>query len=147
MTKLNEILLVGFVIVLSFSFNALGATNKEIVSSYYKTAYIEHDPQKAVDLYVGDQFIQHNPKIADGKKAFVDFIVPFFKSHPDHKIEIKRVLADGDLVSLHVHAQSDKVERGRAIVAIFRLKDGKIVEHWDVIQDIPEKSINSNTMF
>ena len=123
------------------------AANKKIVTSFYTTAFVEHHPKEAADQFIGTKYIQHNPRVPDGKEAFVSFFVPFFASNPEHHTEITQVIADGDLVALHVHSRSNKTERGRAIVDIFRVEDGKIVEHWDVIQDVPEKSANSNTMF
>ena len=121
--------------------------NKKIVTSFYKLAFTDHKAVEAANRYIGDKYIQHNPRVPDGKQAFIDFFVPFFKQHPDQRGEIKQVIAEGDLVALHVHAKTDKADRGRAIVDIFRVENGKIVEHWDVIQDIPEKSANQNTMF
>jgi predicted SnoaL-like aldol condensation-catalyzing enzyme len=93
--------------------------NKQIVLAFYKTAFLEHKPQEAADYYLGAQYIQHNPKVADGKKAFVSFFVPFFKSHPNHKVDIKRAIADGDLVALHVFAKSGSDDLGRAVVVFF----------------------------
>jgi predicted SnoaL-like aldol condensation-catalyzing enzyme len=80
----------------------------------------------------------------EGFRAFLGFLREKF---PDSHSEIKQVFADGDYVILHVHSVREKGSRGRAIVDIFKLEDGKIVEHWDVVQDIPEKSANSNGMF
>ena len=110
-------------------------------------AFVEHKPKEAADRYLGSTYKQHNPRVPDGKDAFVSFFVPFFASHPDHHVEIVHTIGEGELVALHVHARSDKADRGRAVVDIFRVENGKIVEHWDVVQDVPEKSVNSNTMF
>jgi len=85
--------------------------------------------------------------VPDGKDAVIKFFTPFFKANPDAKNEIKRAVAEGDLVFLHVHSKQNATDRGRAIVEIFRVEKGKVVEHWDVIQDIPETAANSNTMF
>ena len=121
--------------------------NKKIVVSFYNLSFVEHKPMEAADRYIGNKYIQHNSHVPDGKKAFTDYFVPFFKQHPDAKSEIKRVVAEGDLVVLHVLGKKDKSDRGKAVVDIFRVENGKIVEHWDVIQEIPENAANQNTMF
>lgn len=121
--------------------------NKEVVTSFYKLAFVNHKAQEAVDKYIGSKYIQHNPNVPDGSKAFLDFFIPFFEKHPEARSEIKRVVAEGDLVVLQVLSKIDKADRGNAIVDIFRVENGKIVEHWDVRQPIPEKSANTNTMF
>ncbi|MNY73146.1 SnoaL-like polyketide cyclase [compost metagenome] len=78
---------------------------------------------------------------------FYTYFEGYFKANPQSKVEIKRVIGDGDLVVLHLLSKQNDQDRGRAIVDIFRVQEGKIVEHWDVIQAIPEKSANTNTMF
>jgi predicted SnoaL-like aldol condensation-catalyzing enzyme len=127
--------------------NSQAEANKKIVTSFYETAFNQHKPTEAMDKYVGDKYIQHNPFVANGKKPFIDFFLGFYKEHPTAQTEIKRVLADGDLVVVHTHSQIDKNDRGRAVMDIFRLEKRKIVEHWDVSQSIPEKIANANTMF
>ncbi|HKU42727.1 MAG TPA: nuclear transport factor 2 family protein, partial [Polyangiales bacterium] len=111
------------------------------------TIFKDKKPEEAFARYGGDKYIQHNPRVPDGKDAVIGYFIPFFKNNPEASWEIKRVIADGDLVVLHVHSRSNASDRGRAIVDIFRVEKGKVVEHWDVIQDIPEKSANTNTMF
>ncbi len=88
------------------------------------------------DRYIGTQYIQHNPYVADGKAPFVNYFTQYFKEHPDAKNTIKRVVAEGDLVVLHVHSTQNAQDRGEAVVDIFRVEQGKIVEHWDVVQSI-----------
>lgn len=122
-------------------------SNKKVVTSFYTKAFNEHKPSEAMQKYVGDKYIQHNPFVANGQKPFIDYFTGFYKTHPDAHVEIKRVLAERDLVIVHVHSMADKKDRGRAVMDIFRLENGKIVEHWDVGQPIPEKSANENTMF
>jgi predicted SnoaL-like aldol condensation-catalyzing enzyme len=124
-----------------------GNKNKEIVTSFYNLIFRDHKPAEAFARFGGDKYIQHNPRVPDGKDAVIGYFTPFFKANPDAKSEIKRAVAEGDLVWLHVHAKKDANDRGRAIVDIFRVEKGKVVEHWDVIQDIPESAANSNTMF
>lgn len=121
--------------------------NKEIVVAFYNMIFRDHKPSEAFERFGGDKYIQHNPRVPDGKDAVINYFTPFFKANPEARNEIKRAVAEGDLVFLHVHSKKDASERGRAIVEIFRVERGKVVEHWDVIQDIPESAANSNTMF
>lgn len=123
------------------------AKNKEIVVGFYNSIFRDHKPEEAFAKYGGDKYIQHNPRVPDGKDAALKFFGPYFQANPEAKSEIKRVVAEGDLVWLHVHARRNPSDRGRAIVDIFRVEKGKVVEHWDVIQDIPESAVNTNTMF
>lgn len=121
--------------------------NKKIVTDFYNMVFRDHKVQEAADKYFGSKYIQHNPLVPDGVKPFTGYFIPHFKANPEARSEIKRVIAEGDLVVLHVLSKQNKDDRGRAIVDIFRVEDGKIVEHWDVIQAIPEKAANTNTMF
>jgi predicted SnoaL-like aldol condensation-catalyzing enzyme len=123
------------------------ATNKKIVTSFYNLAFRDHKLEEAFARYGGDKYIQHNPLVPDGKEAVIKFFSGYFKLHPTAKNEIKRVIAEGDLVVLHVLSKSEPTDRGRAIVDIFRVEKGKVVEHWDVIQAVPDKAANNNTMF
>lgn len=120
--------------------------NKETVIAFYNAAINDKDFE-AASAYLGDKYIQHNPLAADGPeglKAFLDFAKENLSTF---KVEIKRAFADGDYVILHVHAKRNPEDRGSAVMDIFRLENGKVVEHWDVIQPIPETSANDNTMF
>ena len=121
--------------------------NKKIVRDFYELAFNRHKPTEAAKKYIGDTYIQHNPHVPDGAAAFFSYFEGFFKQHPQSRVDIKRVLADGDLVVLHLHSVTDAKDRGRAIVDIFRVENGKIVEHWDVAQDVPAQAVNTNTMF
>lgn len=121
--------------------------NKQVVLDFYEKA-VNQKNFEAAARHFGPRYIQHNPHAADGVDGFREFVEGHLKKQtPDSKSEIKRVFADGDHVILHVHAVPKPGARGAAIVDIFRLDDGKIVEHWDVIQDIPEKTANPNGMF
>ena len=124
-------------------------TPKDIVLEFYKKAFIEMKPQQAAEAYISPtEYIQHNPGVADGRDAFIKFFVEFFKTHPDRQPStIHRVVSEGDLVVLHVESRRSKGDRPLAIVDIFRVKNNRIVEHWDVMQATPEASKNSNTMF
>lgn len=120
--------------------------NKMIVVDYYRTAF-GGDPEKAVRDHFGDRYIQHNPDASDGPEAFIGFVRWLRGEYPDLQLDIKRVLADGDLVVTHSHLVLRPGEPGRALADFFRLENGKVVEHWDVIQDVPTTSRNSNSMF
>jgi predicted SnoaL-like aldol condensation-catalyzing enzyme len=120
--------------------------NKKAVTEFYDLA-INQKNFEAASKFLGPRYVQHNPRAADGPeglKAFLNFLRDKF---PDYHSDIKRVFADGDFVILHVHNVPTPGSRGNAIVDIFKLEDGKIVEHWDVRQEIPEQSVNTNTMF
>nr|WP_052723842.1 nuclear transport factor 2 family protein [Paenibacillus wulumuqiensis] len=121
------------------------AATKKLVTTFYNKFFNEHDGS-ALKKYIAEDYIQHNPTVPTGRKPLEAFI-PFLKSSPDSRNEIVRVIAEGDIVALHVHSRSNKNDRGSAVVDIFRVANGKIVEHWDVIQQVPEKSANDNTMF
>ena len=122
--------------------------NKELVLDFYEK-YNNRDVE-GVMAYPGETYIQHNPWVADGPAAFRRFVTYLRENYPDGRNEVKRVIADGDLVALHVHSRRVPGEEGRAIVDIFRVEDGKVVEHWDVIQPIPKEiypPINDNGYF
>jgi predicted SnoaL-like aldol condensation-catalyzing enzyme len=120
--------------------------NKKIVAAFYDTAVNQKDFEKA-SQYLGARYIQHNPLAADGREGFKGFITFLKDKFPNNRSEIKRIFADGDYVIVHVHAVREPGTRGNAIVDIFKLENGKVVEHWDVIQPIPEKAANDNGMF
>lgn len=121
--------------------------NKRIVTEFYKKALFEGDVDTAVRLYGGKSYTQHTPFAADGFDGLRNYIKWIAEKYPNTRGEIKRVLADGDFVILHCHYTGFFGTNGDAIIDIFRLEDGKLVEHWDVIQAIPETSLNENTMF
>jgi predicted SnoaL-like aldol condensation-catalyzing enzyme len=97
--------------------------------------------------HVGDRYIQHNPGAEDGSVAFTAFVRYLRGEYPDLKLNIKRVIAEGDLVVTHSHLVLEPGLPGRAVADCFRLENGKVVEHWDVVQDVPETSANANSMF
>ena len=122
--------------------------NKANALAFYEMAFNQHRVQEAADRYIGKTYLQHNPGVADGAQAFVDAFVPFLKENPQSRAEIKRVRADGDLVMLHVLSRTSPQDKGEAVVDIFRFdKAGKIVEHWDVIQAVPDKTASGRSMF
>jgi predicted SnoaL-like aldol condensation-catalyzing enzyme len=120
--------------------------NKRIVVDFYTTAFAG-EPAKAIASHLGDRYIQHNPLAADGPDAFTGFVTWLRGEYPNVTLDIKRVIAEGDIVVTHSHLVLEPGTPGRALADFFRVEDGKVVEHWDVIQDIPETSANPNGMF
>jgi predicted SnoaL-like aldol condensation-catalyzing enzyme len=120
--------------------------NRTFVIDFYQRVFNKHDLKAAEDL-VAEGYIQHNPHFPTGRAAFIEILAKRFKQNPEAHARIVRSAVDGDLVFLHTHSLANPADRGRAIVNIFRVADGKIVEHWDVVQPVPEKSENGNTMF
>jgi predicted SnoaL-like aldol condensation-catalyzing enzyme len=121
--------------------------NKQTVIAFYMRAFTEHEPADAVAKYVGPEYIQHNPDTPTGADAFVESATSVIAKFPQISVEIKRVIAEGDLVAAHNLVRVSPEDRGMAGADIFRLRDGKIVEHWDVRQPVPEAAANDNTMF
>lgn len=121
--------------------------NKQIVRDFFEIAFNQHRPAEAAEKHMGSYYTQHNPHAANGKEAFIHYFEAWFKKNPQYRISIKRIIAEGDLVVIHQHAQNDDKDRGHAVIDIMRIENGKIVEHWDVVQAVPEKSANENTMF
>lgn len=144
-------LLMSALIALSLSNLSYAETlqekNKKMVKEFYELAFNSHKPTEAAKKYIGNKYIQHNPHVPNGAEAFYSYFEGHFKKNPESHVDIKRVLADGDLVVLHLLSKENKADMGRAIVDIFRVENGKIVEHWDVVQDVPKDSANTNTMF
>jgi predicted SnoaL-like aldol condensation-catalyzing enzyme len=120
--------------------------NKKLVREFYEKALNEKDFD-AASKYLGSKYVQHNPRAADGAEGLKSYLEFLKGKFPKSRSEIKRVFADGDHVILHVHAVREPGTKGQAIIDIFRVADGKIVEHWDVIQDVPDQALNKNTMF
>jgi predicted SnoaL-like aldol condensation-catalyzing enzyme len=120
--------------------------NKKAVVEFYERALNEKDFE-AASKYLGPRYTQHNPNAPDGPEGLKTFLQFLKEKFPGSRSEIKRVFADGDYVILHVHAVREPGTRGNAIIDIFKLENGKVVEHWDVVQPIPEKAANSNGMF
>lgn len=120
--------------------------NRKLVIEFYDRFFNRHETEEAARV-VADDYRQHNPQVPDGKAPFLSFFTGFFKDNPNSKARIVRSSTDGDLVWLHIHSTNGEKDNGQAVVDIFRVADGKIVEHWDVIQNVPETSANQNTMF
>lgn len=108
--------------------------------------YAEKDVERAFDTYVAKDYVQHNPGLPDGREAAVTALKPMF-ARPGAVFEVKRIIVDGDIAVIHLFGRGDPATRGAAVVDIYRMAGGKIVEHWDVIQPMPEKSANAHPMF
>ena len=122
--------------------------NRRMVREFYDLAFNQRQPEEAVKRYLGGTYRQHNPLAGDGAEPFVGFVRWLTGANPKLRFEFKRFVAEGDLVVVHSHMIPDPDARGTAVIDIFRLdSEGKIVEHWDVLQEVPETAQNSNTMF
>lgn len=121
--------------------------NKQTAKAFYELAFNQSQPAEAMRLYGGPSYRQHTPETRDGKDGFIEFVTGFCQRFPQKYLDIRFALAEGDRVVLHVFAKLFPEDRGAAIFDMFRFEHGKIVEHWDAIQPIPEHAQNSNTMF
>jgi predicted SnoaL-like aldol condensation-catalyzing enzyme len=120
--------------------------NRAVVLAFAEAFYRDKDVRRAFVEHVADGYVQHNPNIPDGRDEAIAALEPKF-SNPEATFAVKRVLVDGDLAVVHVHARMSATDPGGAVADIFRLEDGWIVEHWDVLQPVPVTSLNPHPMF
>ncbi len=120
--------------------------NKQNAIEFYRTAY-HGDPVKAVERYVGAEYIQHNPLVGEGKAAFIEYFSEMARDYPGKSIEFVRAVAEADLVALHTHQRWPGNDE-YVTMDFFRFdENGKIVEHWDSIQSVPSETRNGNPMY
>jgi len=122
------------------------AANKRLVLAFYEQVIGRKDFE-AGRKYMGENYRQHSPYATDGHAGLAAFVKFFRENFPNHHYEVKKVIAEGDMVVLHLHGMGGMNTHGEQVVDFFRVKGGKVVEHWDVIQPIPEKSENPNGVF
>lgn len=119
--------------------------NLATVQALYDLAAIKHKPQEAADTYIGDVYTQHNPNVANGKAGFVTVFTEMYEKYPQMTTEFKHWVAQGDLVSVYSLMKTSSADRGTVVADLFRVQDGKVVEHWEVLAAVAESSVNGNS--
>jgi predicted SnoaL-like aldol condensation-catalyzing enzyme len=126
-------------------------TPKEVIAQFLHEFYIEKKVRPSFEKWVDPGYIQHNPYAQTGREAAIGFLEKFVEGNPGQKTDIRRIIADGNLVAAHSHGWQEEGtpqdKRGFAVVDIFRVEGCRVMEHWDVISPVPETSANTNTMF
>ncbi len=122
-------------------------TAREVLDEFIPLFFEQRNAKLAFETWVHPDYINHNPFAATGRDAAVNFLQPFFDANPEARYKVHRVIADGNLVAVHNEARFNPAQPASAVVDIFRVENCKIVEHWDVVQQVPERSANQNGMF
>ena len=120
---------------------------REVVEQFVDVFYRDKKVRQAFEDWVHPDYIQHKPSLPDGREPVIKFLEELLARFPERIFTIHRIIASEDLVAVHYHTQATPDDRGLAIVDIFRVENCRMVEHWDVVQAVPEKSANDNTMF
>lgn len=125
---------------------SLTEANRKLIRDFAGIFYGEKDVRKAFLKHVAEDYIQHNPNMPDGREAAIEALEPKFSS-PSAVFNVKRILVDGNLAATHLHGRPSLDSSGAAVVDLYRLENGKIVEHWDVLQAMPQNCVNPRPMF
>jgi predicted SnoaL-like aldol condensation-catalyzing enzyme len=120
---------------------------REVVDQFIDSLFRKKEVRKAFERWVVSDYIQHKATLPDGREAVIGFLEDLFERYPGRIFTIHRVIASDDLVAVHYHSQATPQDLGFAVIDIFRVKNCRIVEHWDVVQPVPAQSANDNTMF
>ncbi|MFN2258929.1 MAG: nuclear transport factor 2 family protein [Parasphingopyxis sp.] len=121
--------------------------NRAVIEQFARLFYIEGKVREAFETYVREDYIQHNPRAADGREAAIEMLQGLLAGSTDRQFEIQRIIVDGPFAVVHSWSRADAEDRGHAVVDIFRIEDGLLAEHWDVIQPVPEEAANDHPMF
>ena len=147
MKKMIILAMAGALIGAPASISAKGRPdNRAIITDFARLFYTERKVSQAFETYVAPNYIQHNPGIADGRAAAVAALATMF-GDPAKRFTIEQILVDGDMAVIHIHAIPKPGSHGASVFDMYRMKNGKIVEHWDAIQLVPETSANPHPMF
>jgi predicted SnoaL-like aldol condensation-catalyzing enzyme len=135
-----------FALVSARAPETLTERNRATVGNFVREFYTERNVRRAFERYVAEDYIQHNPGIQDGREAAIAALEPKF-SAPGASFEVKRILVDGDMAMIHLHGRSSPDNPGGTVADIYRLKDGMVVEHWDVLQKVETQTVNPHPYF
>ena len=126
-------------------YQTLTSSNRDLIHDFVTILYERREPRIAFEKYVDEGYIQHNPAIADGRESALRWLEPVF-AKPDAEIQVRRVTVDGNYATVQIIGRMGPDDPGSAIINIFRLEDGMIMEHWDVIQAMPAKTVSGRPL-